>query len=155
MRINGALLPAVPGRGSPPIGLQCISCHRGNPRPLMLEDTLATVLSRFGPDSAEATYSRLKQRCTGRFAYDFGQRSLNTLAAHLLEQKRLPEARRMLELNIREQPDVRNPVNTLAHVWESLGEKELAVAQYCRVVELFPTYGLATARIQALTGRAT
>src|SRR5690349_4599356 len=38
-RINGELLPAVPGRGTPPIQVECITCHRGMPRPLMLEDT--------------------------------------------------------------------------------------------------------------------
>jgi Flp pilus assembly protein TadD len=90
----------------------------------------------------------------GRFAYDFGQRSLNTLAARLIEQQRLPEARRILELNIREHPEAWDPVNTLAQVLESLGEKELAVAQYRHVLELFPTYGPARARIQALTGKA-
>src|SRR5690348_10664513 len=132
-RINGELLPAVPGRGTPPIEVQCITCHRGATRPLMLEDTLATVIAAFGTDSAVATYDRLKQKYTGRFAFDFGQRSLNTLAGRLIEQNKLPEARRMLELNIREHPDVWDPVNTLAQVLEALGEKDLAIAQYRRV----------------------
>lgn len=152
-RINGDLLPAIPGRGTPAIEVQCITCHRGAPRPLMLEDTLGIVLAQLGPDSTIATYERLKQRYTGRFAYDFSQRSLNTLAARLIEQKRLPEARRMLELNIREHPDVWDPVNTLAQVLEELGEKELAIAQYRRVLELFPTYGFAKRRLDALTGK--
>ena len=65
-RINGKLLPAIPNRGTPAIEVQCITCHRGSPRPLMLEDTLATVLAQFGPDSVVATYDRLKQRYTGR-----------------------------------------------------------------------------------------
>ena len=119
----------------------------------MLEDTLGIVLAQLGLDSTIATYERLKQRYTGRFAYDFSQRSLNTLAARLIEQKRLPEARRMLELNIREHPDVWDPVNTLAQVLEELGEKELAIAQYRRVLELFPTYGFAKRRLDALTGK--
>jgi tetratricopeptide (TPR) repeat protein len=153
-RINNDLLPAVPGRGTPPIEVQCITCHRGATRPLMLEDTLATVIAQFGTDSAEATYGRLKQKYTGRFAYDFGQRSLNTLAGRLIDQNKLPEARRMLELNIREHPDVWDPVNTLAQVLETLGEKDLAIAQYRRVLELFPTYGFAKKRLEALTGKA-
>ena len=153
-RINGELLPNVPGRGTPPIEVQCVTCHRRAPRPLMLEDTLATVLIAFGPDSAVATFDRLKARYMGRFAYDFGQASLNTLASRLIEQKRLVEARRMLELNIREHPDVWDPVNTLAQVLELLGEKELAIAQYRRVLELFPEYGFAKRRLEALTGKA-
>lgn len=120
----------------------------------MLEDTLATVIALFGPDSAAATYDRIKQRYTGRFAFDFGQRSLNTLATRLIEQNKLPEARRMLELNIREHPDAWDPVNTLAQVLETLGEKDLAVAQYRRVLELFPTYSPAKRRLEILTGKA-
>src|SRR5689334_10428868 len=92
-RINGELLPNIPGRGTPPIEIQCITCHRGSPRPLMLEDTLATVLAQFGTDSVVATYGRLKEKYYGRFAFDFSQRSLNTLAARLIDQKKLPEAR--------------------------------------------------------------
>jgi tetratricopeptide (TPR) repeat protein len=153
-RINGDLLPAIPNRGTPSIEVQCITCHRGSPRPLMLEDTLGTVLARFGPDSAEATYDRIKQRFSGRFAYDFSQRSLNTLAETLIDQKKLPEARRMLELNIREHPEAWDPVNTLAQVLESLGEKDLAIAQYRHVLELFPTFGPAKRRLEALTGKA-
>jgi hypothetical protein len=153
-RINDELLPNVPGRGTPPITIQCVTCHRRAPRPLMLEDTLATVLAAFGPDSAVATYDRLKARYMGRFAYDFGQASLNALALRLIDQKRLAEARRMLELNIREHPDVWDPVNTLAQVLESLGEKELAIQQYRRVLELFPDYGFAKRRLEALTGKA-
>jgi photosynthetic reaction center cytochrome c subunit len=153
-RINGELLPNIPGRGTPALEVRCITCHRGVTRPLMLEDTLATVLARLGPDSAVATYDRLKQRYTGRFAYDFGQRSLNTFAARLIEQQQLPDARRMLELNIREHPEAWDPVYTLGQVLESLGEKDLAVAQYRHVLELFPTFAPAKARIQALTGRA-
>src|SRR5215213_7244233 len=64
-RINGELLPAITVRGTPPIQVQCITCHRGAPRPLMLEDTLATVLGAFGPDSAVALYDRLKLRYAG------------------------------------------------------------------------------------------
>ena len=153
-RINGELLPTIPNRGTPAIEVQCITCHRGSPRPLMLEDTLGTVLARFGPDSAVATYERLKQRFTGRFAYDFSQRSLNTLAERLIDQNKLADARRMLELNIREHPEAWDPVNTLAQVLESLGEKDLAIAQYRHVLELFPTYGPAKRRLEALTGKA-
>ena len=92
-RINNELLPAVPGRGTPPLQVSCITCHRGATRPLMLEDTLGIVLARFGPDSAAATYERLEERYAGRFAYDFGQRSLNTLAERLVEKRQLVDAR--------------------------------------------------------------
>ena len=152
-RINGELLPAITARGTPPIQVQCITCHRGAQRPLMLEDTLGTVLARLGVDSAQATYERLKQRYTGRFAYDFGQRSLNTLADRLIEQNRLAEARAILELNIREHPNVWDPAYTLGRVYESLGEKDLAIEQYRRVLTLLPSHAATRRRLEALTGK--
>lgn len=152
-RINDELLPAIPGRGTPPLTVQCITCHRGAPRPQMLEDTLATTLTALGPDSAVAVYERLKQRYTGRFAYDFGQRSINTLAQRLIEQHRLLEARQMLELNIREHPEAWDPVYILAQVLETLGEKDLAIAQYRRVLTILPTHAGTTRRLEVLTGK--
>ena len=153
-RINGELLSAIPGRGSPAIQVQCITCHRGAPRPQMLEDTLGTVLARFGSDSAVATFDRLKQRYTGRFAYDFGQRSLNVFAARLIEQNKLADARRMLELNIREHPEAWDPHFTLAQVLETLGEKDQAIEHYRRVLTVLPSHPVARRRLEALTGRA-
>jgi len=153
-RINGELLPTITARGTPPIEVQCITCHRGAQRPLMLEDTLGTVIARLGADSALATYERIKQRYTGRFAYDFGQRSLNTLAARLIEQGRLVDARRVLELNIREHPEAWDPSFTLAQVYESLGERDLAIEQYRRVMTLLPSHAATRRRLEALTGKA-
>jgi hypothetical protein len=153
-RINGDLLPAITTRGTPPIQVQCITCHRGAQRPLMLEDTLGTVIARLGADSAIATYQRIKQRYTGRFAYDFGQRSLNTLAARLLEQSQLADARRILELDIREHPDAWDPAFQLGQVYESLGEKDLAIEQYRRVMTLLPSHATTRRRLEALTGKA-
>ena len=153
-RINTELLPAIPRRSTPSIQLQCFTCHRGATRPLMLEDTLGTVLSALGPDSMVATYDRLKQRYTGRFAYDFGQRSLNTLAGRLIEQNRLTDARRVLELAIREHPQMWDPAFTLGQVYEALGEKKLSIDQYRRVLTFLPSHAATRRRLEALTGRA-
>jgi photosynthetic reaction center cytochrome c subunit len=153
-RINTELLPAIPGRSAPPMQLQCITCHRGATRPLMLEDTLGTVLSALGPDSMVATYDRLRQRYSGRFAYDFGQRSLNTLAGRLIEQNRLTDARRVLELAIQEHPQMWDPAFALGQVYEALGEKQLAIEQYRRVLTFLPSHAATRRRLEALTGRA-
>jgi tetratricopeptide (TPR) repeat protein len=153
-RINSELLPAIPGRGTPAIQVQCITCHRGATRPLMLEDTLGTVLATLGADSMTATYDRLKQRYTGRFAYDFGQRSLNSLAGRLIDQNKLTDARRVLELAIREHPQMWDPAYTLGQVYEALGEKNLAIEQYRRVLTLLPSHQATRRRLEALTGRA-
>ena len=60
----------------------------------------------------------------------------------------------MLELSIREHPEAWDPVYTLAQVLETLGEKDLAIEQYRRVLTLFPTHAGTKRRLEALTGRA-
>jgi hypothetical protein len=152
-RINSELLTQIPGRGTPPLSLQCITCHRGVTRPQMLEDTLARVVETFGSDSASATYQRLKTRYYGRMAYDFGQRSLNTLASRLIERGKLQDAKRMLELNIAEHPDVWDPHFELARIDESLGLKDEAIEQYRIVVRMLPQHQGAQRRLRELTGQ--
>jgi hypothetical protein len=44
-------------------------------------------------------------------------------------------------------------VYALAQVLEQLGERDLAIAQYQRVLTLFSTHGPSRRRLQALTGR--
>jgi len=152
-RINGELLTEIPGRGTPPIAMQCITCHRGATRPQMLEDTLGRVVAALGTDSAAATYQRLKTRYYGRMAYDFGQRSLNTLASRLIEKGKLQDAKRMLELNIAEHPDVWDPHFELARIDEALGLKDEAIEQYRIVVRMLPRHGGAQRRLRELTGQ--
>ena len=95
-RINGELLPAITTVAPPPIEVQCITCHPGAQRPLMLENTLGAVIGRLGVDSALVTYERIKAALHGADAYNFGQQSLNTLAARPMEQNRLADVSRRL-----------------------------------------------------------
>lgn len=150
--LNGEYLASLPGRSGEPVRVECVTCHRGAPRPLMLEDTLGTVLARRGADSAVAAYRELRARHHGRFAYDFGERSLNTLAARLTAAGRTADARRMLELNAEQFPESWNVAYELGRVYEALGERERAVEQYRRVLRLQPGHRQTQERLQRLTG---
>lgn len=146
-------LDAIRPAGTPrALRVSCISCHRASPRPLMLEDTLGRVIASAGADSAVRTYAALRTRYFGRFAYDFGERSLTTLGTSLAAAGNLTDARRMLELNEVQFPDSWNVANELARLYERLGEPQLALAKYRRVLELIPTLESARARVDALSG---
>jgi photosynthetic reaction center cytochrome c subunit len=149
-KINRDLLPRIPERSDPPLRLQCITCHRGSPRPLMLEDTLGTVVEKAGADSAVALYRALRERYYGRFAYDFGERSLNVLAARLSAAERLADARRMLELNAELFPESGTVAFELGRIYEGLGERDLAIASYQRAVRLQPRNPAPKERLKAL-----
>jgi Photosynthetic reaction centre cytochrome C subunit/Tetratricopeptide repeat len=149
-RINGELLPAIPELGDNRMQVGCMTCHRGAARPQMLEDTLLTVARARGADSAVAAYRALRTQYYGRFTYDFGERSLNTLATRLAAEGRQAEARRVLELNVEQFPNSANAAFELGRTLEALGERDRAIAEYRRAVTLQPNHRGAQERLRAL-----
>lgn len=148
--INGDLLPDIPQIGSEPMQVGCMTCHRGAPRPLALEDTLLTVARRQGADSAVAVYGRLRTQYYGRGTFDFGERSLSTVAQRLVAQNRQADARRILELNAQQFPNSTGVAMELGRVYEGLGERDRAIEQYRRVLAAQPSNRQAQERLRAL-----
>ena len=148
--INGEHLPEIPELGDNPMQVGCVTCHRGAPRPLMLEDTLGTVARTLGVDSAAAAYGRLRTQYYGRGTYDFGERSLSTLASRLAAEGRRAEARRILELNAQQFPSSAGVAVELGRVLEALGERDRAVEQYRRALAIQPDNRQAQERLRAL-----
>ena len=148
--INGELMPRVAGLEDGRMQVTCMTCHRGAPRPLMLEDTLLAVARRLGVDSTLAAYGRLRAQHYGRFTFDFGERSLSTLAARLAAEGRQADARRVLELNAEQFPSSPAAALELGRIYEALGERERAVEQYRRVLSLQPNNRQAQERLRAL-----
>jgi hypothetical protein len=148
--INGDLLPRIPELGDDRMRVGCMTCHRGAPRPLMLEDTLGTVARTQGADSAVAVYGRLRTQYYGRGTYDFGERSLTTLGTRLAAEGRRAEARRILELNAEQFPNSAGVAMELGRVLEALGERERAIEQYRRALQIQPNNRQAQERLRAL-----
>jgi hypothetical protein len=148
--INGDLMPDIEELGEQRMAVGCVTCHRGAPRPLMLEDTLLTVARARGADSAVAAYGRLRTQYYGRFTYDFGERSLTTLATRLAAEGRQAEARRILELNAEQFPNSAGVAFELGRVHEALGDRERAIQQYRRALSIQPNNRQAQERLRAL-----
>lgn len=148
--INGDLLPRIPELGDDRMRVGCMTCHRGAPRPLMLEDTLGTVARALGADSAVAVYGRLRTQYYGRGTYDFGERSLTTLGTRLAAEGRRTEARRILELNAEQYPSSAGVAMELGRVYEALGERDRAIEQYRRALRIQPDSRQAQERLRAL-----
>ncbi len=148
--INGDLLPDIPQLGDDAMRVGCMTCHRGAPRPLMLEDTLGTVARSLGVDSAVAAYGALRRQYYGRSTYDFGERSLSTLASRLTAEGRQVDARRILELNAEQFPNSAGAAFELGRAYEALGERDRAIAQYRRALTIQPNHRQAQERLRAL-----
>jgi hypothetical protein len=120
------------------IQVQCVTCHRGQSRPVMLEAVLAKTMADSGVPAAVATYRRLKDRYYGSFTYDFSQRPLNGMAFDLIRQNKPDDAITLLTLNLEVNPSAASTYQLLGDAYVSEGNRDLALSNYRRALELQP-----------------
>lgn len=147
-QINDVFLPKT-GRKTL-MDVTCATCHRGQPRPLSLEETLTQTLERDGLDAALAHYGSLREEWLGRASFDFGEPTLRRLAAQLGRQEQSRAAKAFLELNLEHFPDATLSLMQLASLQEKAGETSLAIATYRRVLTLEPDNSRARRKLSAL-----
>jgi hypothetical protein len=134
--LNQSLLAALPGRSDPPVRVECVTCHRGQPTPTTLEDVLARTIERSGVDSAIRQYRGLRESTTLRGYFDFTEWRINELARHLAADGKTAEAIAMLEMNAEFNPrSVYIPLE-LGRLYRTRGERDKAISAYLRVLGL-------------------
>ena len=82
------------------VRVQCVSCHRGQRQPRLLEDVLVRTVSRDGIDAAVAQYRRLREQYYGSHTFDFTENALSAAAATLITAARRDDAVRLFQLNL-------------------------------------------------------
>lgn len=101
--LNSDYLPklaSVDEQETPPQSVTCMTCHRKNNRPVMLEDVLVDVLHADGIDAAVEKYRQLREQFYGGFAFDFSAGALAHLGERLAGEQQFPAAIRLAELDI-------------------------------------------------------
>jgi hypothetical protein len=137
---------------TPPIQVQCVTCHHGLTQPRTLNSVLAETIDQKGIDSAVAQYHELRQKYYGSGQYDFGETSLNQLTETLLAQKKNKEALAIMEMSFdSNHPDSVWSYHMLAMTHEVNGQTDKAIADYRRVLELHPDDDWAKQQITALS----
>ena len=91
--------------------------------------------SRF-QTAAIQQYSELK--ATQSEAYDFQEEQLNSLGYQLLKMKKIKEAIEIFKLNVEAYPQSANVYDSLAEAYMINGDKELAIENYEKSIELNP-----------------
>ena len=136
------------------VEVQCITCHRGRPRPMTLSDELADVYEKAGIDSTVARYTMLRDRFFGAGSYDFSERSLSELGSTLMAKGRHDDAIRIFQLNVQQNPNSSFVYSSLADAYAAAGQKDLAVQNYEKAVQLEPRNREAEQKLKALRGEA-
>jgi Flp pilus assembly protein TadD len=102
--INDTFLAGLDSRSQPPVGVQCVTCHRGATQPRMLQDILKRAYDTGGMDSTLARYQALRDRYYGRFTYDFGEVPLSDLANQVRTSGHPDDAVKLLAYNVEMNP---------------------------------------------------
>lgn len=137
---------------TPPIQVQCVTCHHGLTQPRTLNSVLAEAVEQKGIDSAVALYHDLRQKYFGSGQYDFGETSLNQLSEALLAQKKNKEGLAIMEMNFdSNHPDSLWSYHMLGMAHEANGQIEKAIADYRKVLELHPDDDWAKEQILSLS----
>jgi tetratricopeptide (TPR) repeat protein len=89
-----------------------------------------------GTEAALNFYQSIKDGTAKGFQSDEG--SLNQLGYHLLQQKKIDEAIKVFQRNVQEYPNASNPYDSLGEAYMIAGQKDLAIKNYEKSVELNP-----------------
>jgi len=152
-QINSTALPRLQRYGKDPANLvtvRCITCHRGQPRPLMIEEVLRQVIASDGIEAAVEKYKALRERYYGEFTYDFSAQTIDEFGFQLVQEDRPADALAILQLALEYFPGSANGWYYLGRAQESLGHTDEAVAAYRKALEIRPSHSGAALRLKEI-----
>lgn len=148
--INNEHLQEVPDRPKPVVEVRCETCHRGLPRPRLIQDVLGDALAAGGTDSVARAYRALRDRYYGTGSYDFEERVLTEMARPLIQQKP-DQALALLKLNAEFFPNSGMTFTAMGEALRLEGDTAGALNQYRRALAIDSTNGMARQRLNELT----
>ena len=116
-----------------------------------IAETLYKIVRDKDVASAVAEYRKLKAENAA--IYDFSEGELNTLGYQLLGMKRTKDAIEIFKLNVEMFPKSANPYDSLGEAYLADNQKDLALANYKKAVELDPVNANAVQIVNRLEGR--
>jgi CubicO group peptidase (beta-lactamase class C family) len=117
-------------------------------------EALYKIAREKGGAAAAAEYRKLKAGETAA-VYDFSEGELNTLGYQLLGSGRTKDAIEIFKLNVEMFPASANPYDSLGEAYLKDGQKELALANYKKSVELDPKNVNGAQVVKRLEGKET
>ena len=118
---------------------------------LSIAELLYRTYRREGITAAVKQYRSLKQ--SGDTNYDFGESELNELGYELLGMNKTPDAIEILKLNVEAFPSSWNVYDGLGEAFMKNGNKELAIQNYKKSLELNPKNSNAEEMLKKLAAK--
>jgi imidazolonepropionase-like amidohydrolase len=118
---------------------------------LSVGSVLMSTIRSDGIDAAVKRYRELETRRAPE--YEFAESELNELGYALLRMKKIDEAVKILELNVEMYPRSANVYDSLGEAYMAQGNREKAIANYKKSLELNPGNLNAVEQLKKLSGR--
>lgn len=122
------------------VEVACVTCHRGNFRPIMMKDELAASYAEHDGniDAVIAKYRELREQNYGGFAFDFGEFPVSALAFTLNSQGQPDDAIKLQKMNMEFHPESPNIPSGMGFIYRQAGELELAADAFRKSLEIDP-----------------
>lgn len=118
-----------------------------------IAETLYKTAKEKGGTAAVAEYRKLKADNSEK--YDFSEGELNTLGYQLLQMDKTNDAIEIFKLNVEMFPEAFNPYDSLGEAYLKAGNKELALKNYKKSIELNPENVGGIQAIKRIEGKET
>lgn len=137
--LNGGPLPRAAGEDDAAVG--CVTCHRGLTNPATLDRVVLRTTREQGAAAGAKKYRDLRERYYGSGSYDFGPRSLQTVAETLAaDAAGLDAALAIGRLNVEMNPTFVDGYVVVAQILEMKQDTVGALAAVNEALKLDPAH---------------
>ncbi len=137
--INGEFVPGLDNiEQSDRTEVRCVTCHRGQRKPKLIQDVLDDQLDTAGLDGAVETYTKLREQFYGSHSYDFSEFTLPMYAQGLAGRGDVQAAIAFAAINTGNFPESYYSHFVLGELYRTNGDVDLAIATYQKAAQLDP-----------------
>jgi tetratricopeptide (TPR) repeat protein len=138
-QINNTLVPGLDKvEKAQRVDVRCITCHRGQRKPKLIQDVLDEELAENGIDAALARYAELRDKFHGSHSYDFSEFTLPMYAQGLSGDDKISNGIALAKVNAGHFPESYYTQFLLGELHNASGAKEEAINHYSKALELNP-----------------
>jgi len=106
--------------------------------PQSVRNIMLHSINKKGLENTIKELSEVKRRCLTTFATDYTESIVNGLGYNLLEDDRIEDAIEIFKYNVSEYPQSANAFDSMGEAYMINGDKELAIQNYNKSLELNP-----------------
>jgi hypothetical protein len=148
----GAGPTSVNGQPGAPVRVLCSSCHRGLPIPRSIADEVTDAETNGGGPAGLAKFKELRAKYYGGQQYDLRENALVGIANRAVTAKRPDDAIAYLQANLEYFPKSAATYAAMAQAKNAKGDKQAAIKDLEKAVELDPQNAQAKTQLQQLRG---